>query len=318
MAQVGLWQITGDGPRALNPASVDLEAQLESWIAQDPDMLQRGLTVVGRQVRVEGGILDLLAIDPQGNWVVIEIKRGTIYRETLTQALDYATSIARLPFADLMHRLRSNLANWGNPEATLDDLGIEEESNNTNRDVSIFVVGTGKAPDLERMVDYLSSYNIPISVVTYEVFELPSGERILLRELTDADQAAPEQPVQAQHLRLDDLEALARQHGVGEEFQILVQAAQKHDIYPRPYKHSVMFTPPNKRTRMLFTIRVRPNNRGNIWLYNGPAVFAEFYNVSAEEATRILGHDGWHEMDTAQIQQFARNLDVLFEQINRH
>lgn len=310
-----MWQITGDEPRALNPASVDLEAQLESWIAQDPDMLQRGLTVVGRQVRVEGGILDLLAIDPQGNWVVIEIKRGTIYRETLVQVLDYATSIASIPFADLLGRLQTGR---GNPGAMIEDLGIEEEANNTSRDVSLFVVGTSKEPDLERIANYLSSHDIPINVVTYEVFELPSGERILLRELTDADQAAPEQPVQSQRPKLDDLEAIATQHGVGEEFRTLVQAAQKHDIYPRPYKRSVMFTPPNKRTRMLFTIRVWPNKRGNIWLYNGPAVFAEFYDVSAEEATRILGHDGWHEMDTAQIQQFARNLDVLFEQINRH
>jgi RecB family endonuclease NucS len=39
--------------------------------------------VVGRQIDLEGGRLDLLAIDPQGRWTIIEIKRGTLRREAI-------------------------------------------------------------------------------------------------------------------------------------------------------------------------------------------------------------------------------------------
>jgi RecB family endonuclease NucS len=58
--------MTDVGPRRLESSTPDLETQLESWIEQDPDLVQFGLRILGRQVRVETGPMDLLALDPQG------------------------------------------------------------------------------------------------------------------------------------------------------------------------------------------------------------------------------------------------------------
>lgn len=75
MSELGIWRITPEGPQRLAPGNVDFEGYLEDWIAQDPSLIESGLTIVGRQVRTEAGPLDLLALDPQGTWVVIELKR---------------------------------------------------------------------------------------------------------------------------------------------------------------------------------------------------------------------------------------------------
>ena len=48
--------------------------------------------LIGRQVRTSfGGIIDLLAIAPDGSLVLIELKRDKTPREIVAQALDYAS-----------------------------------------------------------------------------------------------------------------------------------------------------------------------------------------------------------------------------------
>jgi RecB family endonuclease NucS len=66
-----------------------------------PAYWRKGLTIVGRQFMTAAGPLDLLARDPQGRWVVIEIKRGVLRRETVAQALDYAACLAAFPSDEL-------------------------------------------------------------------------------------------------------------------------------------------------------------------------------------------------------------------------
>src|SRR5436190_15122418 len=81
--------------RELPPEPFSLNRSLEDWIARDPSLVVEGLKVVGKQITLEGGRLDLLGVDPQGLWTVVEIKRGLLYRDTVAQALDYASSVAR-------------------------------------------------------------------------------------------------------------------------------------------------------------------------------------------------------------------------------
>ena len=59
------WGIDGAAPRRVSRAGVGLEKHLEDWIARDPSLLADGLTIVGRQVGLDGGHLELLAIDWQ-------------------------------------------------------------------------------------------------------------------------------------------------------------------------------------------------------------------------------------------------------------
>ncbi len=323
MRRIGLWHVTDNGPLKLKGSGIDLEKHLEEWIESDPDLLQAGLKVVGRQVDIEAGRLDLLAIDIQGRWVVIEIKAGTIYRETVAQALDYASCVATMPYDELSQKantyLETRKATTGDTpiEELLDERQAEDVADET-RDVLIFVVGTGRAPGLERMVDYLSgTFDVPISVVSYQVYETSEGQRILVRELTEPE-TTPPVPARKPRTTVEEICARADQSGTGREFRAILEAARKHNLYPRPYKQSIMYTAPAKRTRMLFTVWISSKTSGEPSMWIAPDAFAEFYPpLTEEEATSILGPSGGRTMTYADVEAFLANLDRLFERIEQ-
>jgi len=307
MQRIGLWYITQDGPRKLEAGRVDLEQYLEDWIARDPSLLQQGLVIVGRQIGLEGGRLDLLGLDPQGRWAVIEIKSGRVRRETIAQALDYASCIAWMPQDELYQKV----------EALLEERGGQDNSENEGRDVVMYVVGTGSEPGLERMVDYLSeTYGMPITLVSYEVFEIGGQQQILVRELTDLETSPSTRSVRSGPT-VEDICAQAERAGIGREFRMILDAASKHSLYPRPYKRSIMYTPSSNRTRMLFTAQSRPRADGLLGVYVGPEAFTEFYPVTEETVVSLLGPDGWRRMTAADVETFVANLDRLFATIEQ-
>ena len=311
MQKVGVWQISEHYPAKLKPSRIDLEKDLETWIEHNPGILREGLTIVGRQVKVEGGYLDLLALDSQGRWVVIEIKSGLLRREVLAQVWDYASCIATMPWNELHEKVKTYLAQHPNSAAVT----LEEQNQDTenHRQVSMFVVGTGLGLDLERMTTYFAEeYNVPITAVSYQVFELVDGQRMLIRELAESESILKVEGSSAEtSSTLETLCAQADGLGIGREFRLLLEAARQHNLYPRPYKGSVMYTPPSNRTRMLFTVRVNPDKHKRVQIYVGPSAFAEFFDILEDEAIRLLGEDGWHWMDSATVQRFIGGLKEL-------
>ena len=72
---------------------ISLERDLENYLASNIEILERGLRLVGRQVEVATGRVDLLAEDSEGNLVVIELKAGEAGDSSLTQLLAYISAI---------------------------------------------------------------------------------------------------------------------------------------------------------------------------------------------------------------------------------
>ena len=101
MAKLVVWSIdaqhgeggskqSGSGePQRIGRSHIGLERHLEDWIVNDVTLIGEGLTLVGRQISIDDGRLDLLAIDSQDRWVVIEVKPGVDARfwSTATGAL---------------------------------------------------------------------------------------------------------------------------------------------------------------------------------------------------------------------------------------
>jgi hypothetical protein len=144
--RLAAWRIEHGAPVRVISSLVSLEQNLEDWIAHDPTLAVEGLRVVGRQVGLESGRLDLLGIDPQGRWVVVEVKRGRLYRDTVAQALDYAAAISVMPTA----RLRQIVERDG---VGLDVAGEAlDVDDNEVRDIAVVVVGAGRDPSLDRLV----------------------------------------------------------------------------------------------------------------------------------------------------------------------
>jgi hypothetical protein len=284
-ARVGIWAVGAGTPTRIDRSKVDVEKNLEAWIAADPALLAEGLRVVGRQVRLEGGSLDLLGVDAQGRWVVVELKRERLYRETVAQALNYVACFKALGVHEVREKLNNGLAAFGDPDdlVGLIDSQLEDEE---EREVAVVLVGTGVDPGLERVVSYLGEYELPVSVVTFELFALASGEQLLVREVIDEQVEAPVGT--SKQKSVDEIQRQAMAYGVGDEFARLVAAAEAAGLYVRPYVRSVMFAPPSHKNR--FLMAVGPRSGGRLMIAFGPDAFVEFFDqLTAEDVTQALG-----------------------------
>ncbi len=288
--RLAVWQMRGEGPVRVAAGSVLIEHGLEDWIARDPSLAVEGLEVVGRQIGVEGGRLDLLGVDPQGFWTVIEIKRGRLYRDTVAQALDYASSVSTMPVA----RLREIVQRYAGEEAVNRSPVAEafQGEENERRDVRVVVVGTGRDSSLDRIVHYLGdNYAVPIQVVTFEVFPVESEGQILVREVTEAEPSVTEASAPTRY-SVEDVFALATQHGTADAFQAIYDFAERENLYARPWKWSIMYTPSGARNRALITVWTKPT--GELRIYTAPpSTFSEFFPISKEQAQAVLGSDEW-------------------------
>ena len=191
--KIGAWAICENSPVRLGSASVEFEKYLEDWIETEPNLLQSGIRIVARQLAVGAGIIDLLAIDSQGRWIVIEIKRGQLERKTIAQVIDYASCISTIPSDELIEKTNSYLNPQGNSiQSLLEERSAEDVIEPGNRDIELVVVGIGKIAGLDRMVDYLvNEFQMPISVVSFSAFSDDDNKMLLVRELSEQDTQQP-------------------------------------------------------------------------------------------------------------------------------
>lgn len=325
---IGLWNIEGGKPVRLQRSSVGLERELEEWIEANPSVLQNGLSIVGRQMQVDSGRLDLLGLDPIGNWVVIEIKRGNVRRETVVQALDYAACVKEMTREELANKMQNYLSDHGQNLESLLSSHLDEDSIFEDRNLQIYVVGTGRDQDLERIARFLRGTGSQISVVNFEIFESSDGNLTVLRELTELDSReirpveGPSNPPSATSLgsngeEIERLFALAEHNGIGEEFKRIFNAATSVGLYPRTYKWSIMYTPPTNKTRVLICAWVKPKS-GMLDIYIGSQAFPEFYPISEKSVVGFLGQDGQDRFDLKAVNSFVKSLEALFLEINEN
>jgi Holliday junction resolvase-like predicted endonuclease len=295
MTAIGLWQIAEAGPARLTASTLLVERELEDWIARDPALLERGLTIVGRQLRLECGPLDLLAIDPQGRWVVIEIKRERLRRDAIAQAIDYASCLDRLDPTRLREQCDAYLQATGCMEK-LDDL-LDQRGQSldgeTSREIVIYLVGTGYDPGLERIVGFLTDRaELALRMVTISVFRDDQGSTLLAREIHEsADEAGPAARLARPSTTSETILALADQNGLGKPARLLYETALELGFVARPYVKSIMFTPPTNRTRCLFVVWVnrRPKQPGAAETVVASEAFDQFYGIPPAQLTAAVG-----------------------------
>ena len=97
--QIRVWQIQKDNTLKQCTTSMaegdrDEPNDLQSWIRSEPQILGDDILIIGEQVQTMSGPMDFLAIDGDGNVVIVELKRNLLSREALAQAIDYASAVA--------------------------------------------------------------------------------------------------------------------------------------------------------------------------------------------------------------------------------
>ncbi len=171
-----LWKVTGTKLHPISVAALDQEQRLEDWIAADPSILGMELAIIGRQVQTEfGGKIDLLALDPDGNCVALELKRGRTPREVVAQLLDYGSWIKDLGYNEL-DRIAQR---WRQKSLA----AIFEESfgaaipETVNAGHNLIVVASELDESSERIITYLSEeHSVSINAVFFSFFRDGSTE----------------------------------------------------------------------------------------------------------------------------------------------
>lgn len=69
------------------------EADMQEALAQHPEIIEPGLTVLARELMVGSGGIDLYARDAQGKYVVVELKRARATQNAVSQLARYVRSI---------------------------------------------------------------------------------------------------------------------------------------------------------------------------------------------------------------------------------
>jgi Endonuclease NucS len=175
-----IWTV-GDLPQSLPEARLPSERVLEDMIVAAPRIISDEWMLIGRQERTGmGGIVDLLAIAPDGALVLIELKRDRTPREVVAQAIDYACWVEGLG-ADDIAAIYSRFAPKGDLAADFQarfGQPLDEDTLNDNH--QIVIVATQLDDSSERIVNYLNQRDIAINVLCFQIFEL-DGRQLLSR-----------------------------------------------------------------------------------------------------------------------------------------
>lgn len=181
---MGLWKITDKGPFKVKETKFSqeklLEENLENWFSLDSTILGEPLLIVGRQVLIPDikDRLDLLAFDPQGNAVIIEIKRGKLKDPVDIQSLRYASYISKWGFEDFENLARNYMGKIGDPEFNFNALyesfcleaGVDETPD-LNEDQRIIIVGSSVRDKLGSVALWLFEHTIDIKVIEIHAYK---------------------------------------------------------------------------------------------------------------------------------------------------
>ena len=196
--ELGVWRIDGPLTR-LSPGPLDLESRLEDILEREIAIAQADWMVIGRQVTTpHGGRIDLLALDRDGNLVIVELKRNNMSRDIVTQVLDYgswAQSLRADDIAPLFNDYRK--CRFPNdPAISIDEafcrhFGVKTMPEELNERHELVIVGSAFDADTERIVTYLAdTYGVNINAVFFRVFRDGDREyltRAWLREPESGD-----------------------------------------------------------------------------------------------------------------------------------
>jgi len=218
-AEVHLWRVVDEQLIEVDPASLNLESRLQEWLVGDISILDPRLLVIGREVETDfGGFIDILCVDPEGDLVIVELKRDRTSREVTAQALDYASWVTGLS-NDRVTAIANDYLAGDFESAFRTRFGVEVPET-LNGDHRVLVVGSEIDPSSERIMRYLSdTHGVNINAATFQYFQPPDGSELLVRVfLLDPSQV--------------ELKALAVQVGVAELYEYAVASLeavlQKH------------------------------------------------------------------------------------------
>jgi hypothetical protein len=190
MEEIKIWKLDGTNhkPKAVPVAGISqtaTEQLLEDVLTTSPDLLMPNLRLIGRQTETAGGPLDLLGVDEDGRLVVFELKRGTLTRDAVAQAIDYASFLADLEPEELFRHISEQSGRGGTESISDFTQWYQTHFQRSALEIGsprVVLVGLGVDERARRMVAYLAESELDISLITFHGFN-QNGETLLARQV---------------------------------------------------------------------------------------------------------------------------------------
>jgi len=176
--EMSLWHIDGNKLAKISKQKLDKESRLEKWIYADSSILGIDLLIIGRQVKTtHGGLIDLLAIDENGNLAVLELKKAKTPRDIVAQVLDYASWVNELSEIEINEIC---LARKGEElTALFSEFFAKSLPETINESHKMIIIASELDNATERIVQYLANkYMVNINVILFNYFQYGSEEFI--------------------------------------------------------------------------------------------------------------------------------------------
>lgn len=165
----------------------DLEVKerfdIEEWVRKNPDILKEKLLVISEQKRLPSGRQpDLLALDKNGNLVIIELKRDDSGKEVYWQAITYTANFSELSFNDIINfytKYLESIEDENTDAKSRIEEFIEEDLEKINQKQRIILVSKKFHLDVLKAVLWLRDYEIDIRCVKLIPYKEENNQLLL-------------------------------------------------------------------------------------------------------------------------------------------
>lgn len=196
--EVGIWKIDDKKAKKVCFSSIDSENRLEEILTDDISVIDPNLLLIGRQVVTSyGKFIDLLAIDANGNLVVIELKRSRTPREVVAQLLDYGSWVRSLEdqdiagiFSDYLRKYYPKHDGVSLDQAFCEKFAVKEMPDQLNESHELVIAASELDDSTERIINYLAEeYGVAINAIFFRFFKNGEQEYLSRAWMIDPGQA---------------------------------------------------------------------------------------------------------------------------------
>ncbi|MCT1398476.1 endonuclease NucS [Paenibacillus sp. p3-SID867] len=189
--ELGVWKIN-EKVEKIHFSSIETERKLEDVIADDISIINPSLMLIGRQISTAfGKFIDILAMNAEGNLVVIELKRNKTPREVVAQTLDYASWVQQLDYTDII-RIYSDKNPGKQLEPEFVDHFKTDFPDALNELHELIIVSAELDPSTERIINYLTTFGVPVNALFFHYFKDGDNEYLARNWLIDPNQVEAE------------------------------------------------------------------------------------------------------------------------------
>ena len=173
-----VWSL--DSKKELSLSTLINEYELEYIIYENINIISEDWIILGRQIRTKnGGYIDILCLDREGNTIIVELKKNMTPREVTAQGLDYAAWVSKLDIQDLAQIHLDNRKTTIN-EAYFAKFKVELDDSTINQNTKIVIVASKMDASTEDIINYLQQFGVGINILFFSIYEV-NGQRLLSR-----------------------------------------------------------------------------------------------------------------------------------------